>query len=157
MHNGQVSTHTVQVPIVPSIVLGALFIFAGSYKILSPSTSLRFTMEVIGLNDAGTTELVKYTVLSIAALEVVVGIHVVLRRYWAIMVIASMLILFTCILVFATAKGIEVSCGCFPAFGIMEKPLTGIIRNTVLIILALWCLAPTISRKRFERMKADLQ
>jgi uncharacterized membrane protein YphA (DoxX/SURF4 family) len=90
-------------------VLGLVFIYAGSIKLLAPGTFAA----LIGAYGIIPEGLLMFVAIFLPALEVVAGIGLLFDIEGSLAVIAALLALFTAILGYGIWMGLDVDCGCF--------------------------------------------
>lgn len=90
-------------------ILGFVFIYSGSMKLLDPVT-FAVLIEAYGLLPDG---LLLPVAVILASLEVVAGVGLVLDIRGSLSVIAGLLALFIAILGYGIHMGLDVDCGCF--------------------------------------------
>jgi len=119
------------------VVIGILFIVAGTLKLLDPAQFL---------SDIQTFQLVPYSVafamaLMLPWLEVISGIALALKkwRWGAPVLLLGLMIAFTGALIISAGRGLDISCGCF---GVNEGNTTNyqfmIMRNVCIITGLVW-------------------
>jgi hypothetical protein len=89
--------------------IGGLFLYTGATK-LADTTGFGQAIAAYGILPA---ILVPCAAIGLPALEVVAGFGTLLNRRWAILGILAMTILFTGVLGYGVAAGLEIDCGCF--------------------------------------------
>ena len=89
--------------------LGVIFVYAGTLKLLEPKT-FAVLIEAYGIVPEA---LLLTLAISLAALEVMAGIGLLLDIKGSLAVIAGLLILFIGILGYGIWMGLDVDCGCF--------------------------------------------
>jgi len=120
--------------IVLSIVFGSIFIWSGVVKLMNPAefaNAIR-NFELVG------DPIAPFLALSLPLLEVVCGVAVVFGKLWrgaAVLLLAS-LVLFTCALAIAAAKGLDINCGCFGGSESSNYPIA-FVRNSGLFAIGL--------------------
>lgn len=143
------------------IVLGGLFAFAASTKILAPAA----------LADAiGKFEMVPDAVLMEAAViliwfEMICGVFMLLGLWTraATIVICGMLAVFLAGMIAAVVRGLDISCGCFGSFFETDVGWKSILRTIVLLSFSLlllyygsWKYSLDLVVKVNRRIKAGL-
>ncbi len=91
------------------LFIGGLFLYTGATK-LADTTGFGQAIAAYGILPA---ILVPCAAVGIAAAEVLAGFGTLLNRRWAILGILAMTILFTGVLGYGVAAGLEIDCGCF--------------------------------------------
>lgn len=90
-------------------ILGAVFIYAGSIKLLEPKTFVAL-IEAYGIVPEN---LLLPASIALSALEVAAGIGIFFDIEGSLEVIAGLLVLFIAILGYGIWMGLNVDCGCF--------------------------------------------
>jgi putative oxidoreductase len=118
------------------IVLGALFIFAGATKAYDPGA---FTTEIQRYN------LVPWMVAALASiylpwLEIILGAFLIIKKFerGTLLLIGSLLLVFTFALASATFRGLGIDCGCFGKAFAATGTVFPLIRNVVLLGLTVF-------------------
>jgi len=89
--------------------IGAIFIYAGSIKLLEPET-FAVLIAAYGIVPHG---LLMPVAVALPALEIVCGIGLLCEIEGSLAVITGLLIVFIAILSFGIRMGLDVDCGCF--------------------------------------------
>jgi uncharacterized membrane protein YphA (DoxX/SURF4 family) len=118
------------------IALGALFVFSGAVKLSDPQA---FAFAIKGFKLVENHDLISQATFSIPWTEVLIGALLVigLRTRAASGLLLLMLAGFTAAIVSVLARDIDTSCGCFGKFLGSEIDQTTIIRNVVLLSMAM--------------------
>ena len=90
-------------------ILGAVFIFAGSIKLLTPKP-FAVMIEAYGIVPEG---LIMFIAVVLPALEVAAGIGLVFDIEKSLGVIAVLLTLFLALMIYGIWMGLDIDCGCF--------------------------------------------
>ncbi len=90
-------------------VLGSVFIYSGSMKLLDPVT-FAVLIEAYGLVPDG---LLLTVAVILASLEVVAGVGLLFDVRGSLSVITGLLVLFIAVLGYGIQMGLDVDCGCF--------------------------------------------
>jgi len=112
--------------------LGALFLYAGTVKLLRPD---EFQVDILSFHLVGFGS-AYWIAIFLPALEVVAGAGIFLRglRRESALILAVMSFVFAALLVSAWIRGIDVSCGCFGrAEAEINYPLV-LGRNLLLVV-----------------------
>ncbi len=118
--------------------LGALFIYAGSRKLLDPEVFATL-IDAFGI--------VPDSLLGIVArilpvLEITAGLGLLVDIRGSLAVITGLLVLFIAILIFGLKMGLAVDCGCFGPQDIEARAFGGLdaalFRNLILLVVVLW-------------------
>jgi len=91
------------------LFIGGLFLYTGVIK-LADVAGFAESIAAYGILPA---ILLPCAAFGLPALEVVTGFGTLLNRRWAILGILAMMILFTGVLGYGVAVGLEIDCGCF--------------------------------------------
>lgn len=92
------------------LFIGGLFLYTGATK-LADIAGFGKAIAAYGILPAG---LVSCAAVGLPALEVGAGFGTLLNRRWGILASLAMLVLFTGVLGYGVAIGLEIDCGCFP-------------------------------------------
>jgi putative oxidoreductase len=118
------------------IVLGALFIFAGATKAYDPGA---FAIEIQRYN------LVPWTLAALASiylpwLEIILGALLIVKKFerGTLLLIGSLLLVFTFALASATFRGLGIDCGCFGKAFAATGTIFPLVRNLVLLGLTVF-------------------
>jgi putative oxidoreductase len=118
------------------IALGALFIFAGATKAYDPGA---FAIEIQRYN------LVPWTPAALASiylpwLELILGALLIVKKFerGALLLIGSLLLVFTFALASATFRGLGIDCGCFGKAFTATGTIFPLVRNVVLLGLTIF-------------------
>jgi putative oxidoreductase len=118
------------------IALGALFIFAGATKAYDPGA---FASEIQRYN------LVPWMPAALASiylpwLEIILGALLIVKRFelGALLLIGSLLLVFTFALASATFRGLGIDCGCFGKAFAATGTIFPLVRNVVLLGLTVF-------------------
>jgi uncharacterized membrane protein YphA (DoxX/SURF4 family) len=90
-------------------VLGSIFLYSGSTKLLEPEI-FAVLIEAYGIVPEG---LLMPVAITLASLEVIAGIGLLLDIRGSLSVIAGLLVLFIAVLGYGIWMGLDVDCGCF--------------------------------------------
>jgi len=90
-------------------ILGAVFIYAGSVKLLAPKP-FALLIEAYGIVPEG---LLMSVAIGLPALEVAAGIGLLFDIEGSLGVIAGLLMLFLVVLIYGIWMGLDIDCGCF--------------------------------------------
>ncbi|MHC4756945.1 MAG: MauE/DoxX family redox-associated membrane protein [Planctomycetota bacterium] len=90
-------------------ILGAVFIYAGSVKLLTPKP-FALLIEAYGIVPEG---LLMSVAIGLPALEVAAGIGLLFDIKGSLGVIAGLLMLFLAVLIYGIWMGLDIDCGCF--------------------------------------------
>jgi putative oxidoreductase len=118
------------------IALGALFIFAGATKAYDPGA---FATEIQRYN------LVPWMLAALASiylpwLEIILGALLVIKKFerGTLLLIGSLLLVFTVALASATFRGLGIDCGCFGKAFAATGTIFPLVRNVVLLGLTVF-------------------
>jgi putative oxidoreductase len=118
------------------IALGALFIFAGATKAYDPGA---FATEIQRYN------LVPWILAALSSiylpwLEIILGAFLIIRKFerGTLLLIGSLLLIFTFALASATFRGLGIDCGCFGKAFAATGTIFPLIRNVVLLGLTVF-------------------
>ena len=118
------------------IALGALFIFAGATKAYDPGA---FATEIQRYN------LVPWMLAALASiylpwLEIILGAFLIIKKFerGTLLLIGSLLLVFTFALASATFRGLGIDCGCFGKAFAAPGTIFPLIRNVVLLGLTVF-------------------
>jgi len=127
-------------------LLGAIFILARTHKILLPAAFAQTVYNYQILPDG----LINLTAIILPWLEVLLG-FLLISGFWvpgAVVMSNLLLVTFFCALVFNMARGLDIQCGCFSTSAEGNSTTTWyLIRDAVLLILAIYLLFKVISHK----------
>ena len=121
------------------LALGALFIFSGVVKLNDPQA---FAFAIKGFKLVESHELIVQATFSIPWTEVLVGALLVLGLWTkaAASALLAMLAIFTGAVISVIARDIDTTCGCFGKFLGAEIDGKTVLRNSVLIAMAILVL-----------------
>ena len=91
------------------IFIGGLFLYTGVTKLVDTAG---FTQSIAAYGILPAV-LLPCAAIGLPAVEVVTGFGTLLNRRWAILGILAMMVLFTGVLGYGVAAGLEIDCGCF--------------------------------------------
>jgi len=91
------------------LFIGGLFLYTGATK-LADITGFSDSIAAYGILPA---VLLPCAAIGLPAVEVAAGFGTLLNRRWAILGILAMMIMFTGVLGYGVAVGLEIDCGCF--------------------------------------------
>jgi len=91
------------------VFIGGLFLYTGVTK-LADTAGFTQSIAAYGILPA---VLLPCAAIGLPAIEVVTGLGTLLNRRWAILGILAMMVLFTGVLTYGVAAGLEIDCGCF--------------------------------------------
>jgi putative oxidoreductase len=118
------------------IALGALFVFAGATKAIDPGV---FATEIQRYN------LVPWTLAALASiylpwLEIILGALLIIKKFerGTLLLIGSLLLVFTFALASATFRGLGIDCGCFGKAFAATGTIFPLVRNVVLLGLTVF-------------------
>jgi putative oxidoreductase len=118
------------------IALGALFIFAGATKAYDPGV---FAIEIQRFN------LIQWLPAALASiylpwLEIILGALLIVKRFeqGTLLLIGSLLLVFTFALASATFRGLGIDCGCFGKAFAATGTIFPLVRNVVLLGLTVF-------------------
>jgi putative oxidoreductase len=118
------------------IALGALFIFAGATKAYDPGA---FATEIQRYN------LVPWMLAALASiylpwLEIILGALLIIKKFerGTLLLIGSLLLVFTAALASATFRGLGIDCGCFGKAFAATGTIFPLVRNVVLLGLTVF-------------------
>lgn len=116
------------------VVLGVVFVYASWYKLLSPEEFARSILNYRVLP----TETVNLPAIILPWIELICGLLLLVGLFTAgsSLVVAGMLSLFLGALGLALVRGIDISCGCFSPKGITPLTWGLLLRDGVLLALA---------------------
>lgn len=91
------------------LFVGGLFLYTGAVK-LADTAGFAQSIGAYGILPA---VLLPCAAVGLAAAEVFAGFGTLLNRRWAILGVLAMMVLFTGVLGYGVAAGLEIDCGCF--------------------------------------------
>ncbi|MDT8365684.1 MAG: DoxX family protein [bacterium] len=91
------------------LFMGGLFLYTGATK-LADIAGFSQSIAAYGILPA---VLLPCAAIGLPALEVVVGFGTLLNKRWALLGILAMMVMFTGVLGYGVAVGLEIDCGCF--------------------------------------------
>jgi hypothetical protein len=91
------------------LFIGGLFLYTGATKLID-TAGFSQSIAAYGILPAF---LLPCAALGLPAVEVVAGFGTLLNKRWAILGILAMMIMFTGVLGYGVAVGLEIDCGCF--------------------------------------------
>lgn len=118
-----------------ALLLGALFVYAGISKVMDPA---QFFLDIQNYDlipwQPATVALAFY----LPWLEIICGVAVIAKplRAGALMILTTMLLIFTASLAIAWARGLNISCGCFGGSSDHPRYLLWIGRDMGLFVVA---------------------
>jgi len=89
--------------------LGAVFIYAGSIKLMAPR-AFAVLIDAYGILPVG---LLMPVAITLPALEVVAGIGLIFDIKGSLSIIAGLMVTFISILAYGVGMGLDIDCGCF--------------------------------------------
>jgi len=118
------------------IALGALFIFAGATKAYDPGA---FATEIQRYNLVPWT-LAALTSIYLPWLEIILGAFLIVKKFeqGTLLLIGSLLLVFTFALASATFRGLGIDCGCFGKAFAATGTIFPLVRNVVLLGLTVF-------------------
>ena len=119
------------------VLLGAMFIFTGSLKILTPIEEFQALVREYHLMPE---LLMPAFSVALPIMEVVLGTCLVIGLFerWSAILIAGMTVMFLIAITQALARGFPlVNCGCFGSFKFGETPAEVLLRDWGLLLVAL--------------------
>jgi hypothetical protein len=129
------------------LLLGGVFVWASTYKILHPAAFAGVIANYQLLPDAW----VNGFAVTLPWLELLLGFFLIFGIWLPGAVVLSnlLLVVFSGALLFNVARGLDIHCGCFTS-DTMGNPKTTwyLIRNAALITVAAWLLFKVVIRKR---------
>jgi uncharacterized membrane protein YphA (DoxX/SURF4 family) len=122
------------VPIIASVIVGVTFLVAGGSKVANQGSWL---LQAVGLGAP------KWSALIVPWVEIVVGAALVaqLWRPWSVLAALVVLIAFTALIAGNLARDRHPPCACFGAWSASPIGVRHLVRNGVLIVLAVVALA----------------
>jgi uncharacterized membrane protein YphA (DoxX/SURF4 family) len=118
-------------------VLGLFFCFSGILKILDPS---EFQSQILAY------QIFNYPVSAVVAhylpaVELVLGLGLMLRFQVGstLVLVFALLVMFTVLLAWTWMVGIDLECGCLGPIDFASSQRDAIIRNAILILIAVYC------------------
>ena len=119
-----------------ALLLGALFVYAGISKLLDPA---QFFTDIQNYDIIPWQPATVVLAFYLPWLEIICGVAVVAKplRAGALMILTTMLLLFTASLALAWARGLNISCGCFGGASDHPRYLLWISRDVGLLIVAM--------------------
>jgi len=91
------------------LFIGGLFLYTGATKLVD-TAGFEQSIAAYGILPA---VLLPCAAIGLPALEVVAGFGTLINRRWAILGTLAMMVLFTGVLGYGVATGLEIDCGCF--------------------------------------------
>jgi uncharacterized membrane protein YphA (DoxX/SURF4 family) len=119
------------------IALGALFVFSGSLKILTPIEEFQALIREYHLMPE---LLMPVFSIALPILEVVIGACLILGLFerWSAFLISGMVVMFLVAITQALARGFPLAnCGCFGNFHFGDTPAEVLLRDWGLLLVAL--------------------
>jgi len=116
------------------IIVGGAFVAAGALKVANPE---KFALDVSNYRLLP-AQMINLVAIFIPWIEITAGLFV-LAGIWlraAALVIASLTVVFFCIIVSALARGLNIECGCFGTVGGKHVGLMNLAIDTSLFLLA---------------------
>lgn len=99
------------------IILGGIFIFSGSLKLMDTYKFARILYEYGVLPDY----LINPAAIGLPLIEIIAGSGLLFNLKYSLELITVMLFLFICVLWFGILKDLNIDCGCFSAGEISEQ------------------------------------
>jgi len=130
-------------------ILGAVFIYAGSIKLLEPKT---FALLIEAYGVVPESLLLPVSIV-LPALEVAAGIGIFFDIEGSLAVIAGLLVLFIAILGYGIWMGMDVDCGCFGPDDPEAKAFHGLWQSLFRDLLMLAGVAFIYGWRRFHIIK----
>lgn len=120
------------------LVVGAMFVYGAYFKVLHPQT---FAMSVRSYQILPIA-LTNFFAIALAWSELMAGALLILGVFTrqAAGSLAILLTVFIAAMIAVLAKGIVIDCGCFGPEGSMTVGWLAIVRNLVLLAIALWVM-----------------
>lgn len=114
------------------VVLGAVFIWSGSAKLVSPGAFA----DVISRYGLAPEALVPFLAIGLPVLELLAGGGLILDVKGSLAVIAGLLGMFIFVLWFGILKGLDIDCGCFSPEETAEHGSLGraLLRDMVMVL-----------------------
>lgn len=127
------------VTVVPRVVFGLLFVWAGAVKIADPHAFAETVFNYQILPDV----LVNPVALYLPWLEAVCGLFLVVGAFTrgAALVLCTLMLVFLAALGYNFHRGLDVACGCFSAGGGESDLAANILRDVTILLLGLLVLA----------------
>ena len=142
------------------IILGLVFLLSGVGKLIDSGYVNYDLVRLLSSTYFWVIEYAAHIIISLSILELVVVVFLCLEKYvkWALAAALFMLTGFTGILGYFYLQGMSVaSCGCFGAFGFASGLEFTLIRNAVLIVLAIGGIILVTSKKESsEHTKTEM-
>jgi uncharacterized membrane protein YphA (DoxX/SURF4 family) len=91
------------------LFIGALFVYTGTTKLFD-TAGFAQSIAAYGILPA---VLLPCAAVGLPAVELVAGLGTLFNRRWALLGVLAMMILFTSVLGYGVAAGLEIDCGCF--------------------------------------------
>lgn len=129
------------------LLLGGVFVWASTYKILHPAAFAGVIANYQLLPDV----LVNGYAVTLPWLELLLGFFLIFGLWLPGAVVLSnlLLVVFSGALVFNVARGLDIHCGCFTSDTIGNPKTTWyLVRNAVLITVAAYLLFKVVIRKK---------
>jgi hypothetical protein len=129
------------------LLLGGVFVWASTYKILHPAAFASVIANYQLLPDV----LVNGYAVTLPWLELLLGFFLIFGLWLPGAVVLSnlLLVVFSGALVFNVARGLDIHCGCFTSDTIGNPKTTWyLVRNAVLITVAAYLLFKVVIRKK---------
>jgi hypothetical protein len=129
------------------LLLGGVFVWASTYKILHPAAFAGVIANYQLLPDV----LVNGCAVTLPWLELLLGFFLIFGLWLPGAVVLSnlLLVVFSGALVFNVARGLDIHCGCFTSDTIGNPKTTWyLVRNVALITVAAYLLFKVVIRKK---------
>jgi hypothetical protein len=129
------------------LILGGVFVWASTYKILHPAAFAGVIANYQLLPDV----LVNGYAVTLPWLELLLGFFLIFGLWLPGAVVLSnlLLVVFSGALVFNMARGLDIHCGCFTSDTIGNPKTTWyLVRNAALITVAAYLLFKVVIRKK---------
>jgi uncharacterized membrane protein YphA (DoxX/SURF4 family) len=139
------------------LVLAGVFLAAGAMKAVDPQSSVA-AVRAYELLPASLETVVGW---ALPFVEIALGLLLVIGAFARLLAVVSALVLavFLAAVVSASVRGLSIDCGCFGGGGTVapgQTDYTGeIVRDTLLLLLALWLVWRPRSRLALEAGAAD--
>jgi len=133
------------------ILFGLIFILSGTLKLFDIA-SFRQAVDALEFLPAGTVPIVAW---AIVVAEIILGAAVCLGLRTAVtsQIIATILVLFTAVLVTKIVEGASIACGCFGEFAQDKVDEFTILRNVILIAWALALATYSMTRSPSQSVR----
>ncbi len=134
-------------------VLGSIFLYSGSTKLLEPEI-FAVLIEAYGIVPEG---LLMPVAITLASMEVIAGIGLLLDIRGSLSVIAGLLVLFIAVLGYGIWMGLDVDCGCFGPDDPEAKAFHGLRLSLYRDMVMLTGVAFIYGWRRYRKIKpADI-